>query len=68
MEKVFYTIREVAKTGLMSEYCLRQLVKKGEVPCIFTGNKCLINLKLLKQKINSEDSSLYEVMKNNGKH
>ena len=28
------TVRQVAKTGLISEYALRQLVKQGKVPCI----------------------------------
>lgn len=37
------TIREVAKTGLLSEYALRQLCKQGKVPCITVNNKVLIN-------------------------
>lgn len=28
------TVRQVAKTGMISEYALRQLVKQGKVPCI----------------------------------
>ena len=59
-EKIFYTIREVAKTGLMSEYCLRKLVKQGNVPCLFSGNKCLINLQMLKNLINDKNSAIYE--------
>ncbi len=61
MEKVFYTIREVAQTGIMSEYCLRKLVKKGAVPCIYSGNKCLINLSKLKNLIDDEKSAIYEI-------
>lgn len=37
------TIREVAKTGLLSEYALRQLYKQGKLPCITLKNKVLIN-------------------------
>lgn len=38
------TIRQVAKTGLLSEYALRQLCKQGKVPCITVGaGKVLIN-------------------------
>lgn len=38
------TVRQVAKTGLISEYALRQLVKQGKVPCIALEHKVLINL------------------------
>lgn len=37
------TVRQVAKTGLISEYALRQLVKQGKVPCIALEQKVLIN-------------------------
>lgn len=45
------TIRQVAKTGLLSEYSLRKLAKQGRLPAIFVGNKCLINLEQLKQQL-----------------
>lgn len=37
------TVRQVAKTGLISEYALRQLVKQGKVSCIALEHKVLIN-------------------------
>ena len=37
------TVRQVAKTGLISEYALRQLVKQGTGPCIALEHKVLIN-------------------------
>lgn len=37
------TVRQVAKTGMISEYALRQLVKQGKVPCIALEHKVLIN-------------------------
>lgn len=48
----FMSIREVAKTGLLSEYSLRLLEKRGELPCIYAGKKCLINFELLVQQLN----------------
>ena len=42
-EKVFMTIREVAKTGILSEHTIRMMVKAGEVPHIKVGNRILIN-------------------------
>ena len=47
------TIREVAATGLLSEYSLRLMEKQGKLPCIYVGKKCLINLDLLIQKLNN---------------
>ena len=37
------TIREIARTGLMSEHALRLLLKAGKLPAIFIGKKALIN-------------------------
>ena len=46
------TIREVARTGLMSEYTLRALVKQGHVPCIKVGAKVLINYDIFCNQLN----------------
>ncbi len=46
------TIRQVAKTGLLSEYALRQLCKQGKVPCITVGaGKVLINFDSFVQQL-----------------
>lgn len=47
------TIRQVAKTGLLSEYALRQLCKQGKVPCITVGTsgKILINFDAFVQQL-----------------
>ena len=37
------TMRQVAKTGMISEYALRQLIKQGKIPCIALEHKVLIN-------------------------
>ncbi len=48
------TVRQVAKTGLISEYALRQLVKQGKVPCIALLNtRCL---SILTHLLNSSNS------------
>ena len=40
------TIRQVARTGLLSEYALRLMEKQGKLPCIYVGNRCLVNYPL----------------------
>ena len=47
------TIRETARMGILSEHCLRQMEKQGKLPCIYAGNKCLINVDLLIENLNS---------------
>jgi len=37
------TIREVARTGILSEHSLRLLVKEKKLPVIYIGKKALIN-------------------------
>ena len=49
----FMTIREVAKTGILSEYSLRMMNARGELPAIKTGNRTLINYDLLIKKLNT---------------
>lgn len=45
------TIREVAKTGILSEYTLRLLHKQGKLPCIELPRKTLVNYTALMQQI-----------------
>ena len=37
------TIRQVAKTGLIPEKALRQLVKQGIVKVLYSGNRAFVN-------------------------
>lgn len=53
-EKIFLTIRETAKTGILSEYYLRLMQKQGRLPCIMCGNKCLVNYPLLLESLEAE--------------
>lgn len=45
------TIREVAKTGLLSEYALRLLHKQGKLPCIELPRKTLVNYTALVEQL-----------------
>lgn len=56
MEKTiprFMSIREIAKTGLLSEYTLRLMEKQKQLPCVYTGRKCLVNFDKLVEQLNS---------------
>ena len=50
---VFMTIKEVSRTGIIREYTLRQMVKQGKVPCIYSGKRCLINFPRFLEMLNS---------------
>ena len=52
----FMSIREVARTGLLSEYTLRLMEKQKLLPCVYTGKKCLINFDKLVEQLNSLNS------------
>lgn len=53
MQSNLYTIRQVAETGLLSEYTLRKLAKQGRLPAIFVGRKCLINVEQLAKQLHN---------------
>ena len=55
----FMSIREVAKTGILTEYTLRRMERLGELPCIYSGRKCLINFdKLIEQLEQSSNNKM----------
>ena len=47
------TVREVAKTGLLSEHALRIMLKAGKLPAIYIGKKALINYDKLCEQLSS---------------
>ena len=47
------TIREVAALGILPEHALRVMEKRGELPCLYAGNKALINLDKLIEQLNN---------------
>ncbi len=54
MNKTFMTIRETAKTGILSEYTLRIMQKQKKLPCIMCGTKCMVNYPLLLEQLNAD--------------
>lgn len=48
------TIREVARTGLLSEYALRLLETQGKLPGIYVGRRKMVNLPLLINQLERE--------------
>ena len=53
----FMSIREIAKTGLLSEYNLRLMEKQKRLPCVYVGRKCLVNLELLVDQLNEQSKT-----------
>ncbi len=51
------SIREIAQTGLLSEYALRRMEKSGHLPCVHVGKKCLVNLDKLIELLNNTGES-----------
>lgn len=50
----FMTIRETAKTGIMSEHSLRLMEKQGNLPGIYTGRTFRVNFGMLIEQLNEE--------------
>ncbi|EMO0985647.1 hypothetical protein WCZ35_003045 [Listeria monocytogenes] len=42
-EPYMLTIRQIARTGLLSEYALHKLLREIKLPVIYVGNRALIN-------------------------
>ena len=51
---IFMTIREVARTGLISEHHLRLLEKQGRLPGVRVGNRFKVNFPILVEQLNRE--------------
>jgi len=52
------TVRQVAKTGILSEYALRAMLREGKLPAIYVGNKALINYDMLCEQIKNLNVSI----------
>ena len=52
------TIREIARTGLMSEHALRMMLKAGKLPAIFIGKKALINYDKLCEELQALEANV----------
>lgn len=50
----FPSIREAAKLGPLSEYCLRLMLKDGKLPGTYSGRKFLVNYERLLEQLSGE--------------
>jgi hypothetical protein len=57
----FLTIREVAKTGILTEHHLRLLEKQNRLPGVRSGNRFKVNLPLLIEQLDAESRRNMEV-------
>ena len=55
-EPQMMTIRQVARTGVLTEHALRALARDGRLPCIYIGRRCLINYTALVDWLNNLDA------------
>ena len=53
-EKSFMTIRETAKTGLVSEHYLRLRLKQGKLPGFYVGTRYRVDYAALKEMLHRE--------------
>lgn len=49
----FKTIRETAKTGILSEYTLRLMCAQGTLPGFYVGNRYMVNVDALVEQLNA---------------
>lgn len=48
MHQKFLSIRETAKTGVISEHHLRQMVAQGQAPGFYVGSHFRVNVPMLR--------------------
>lgn len=61
VERKFQTIRQTAKLGILSEYNLRLRLAQGKLPGVYSGNRFLVNIPMLIEKLNDESEESYGV-------
>lgn len=52
--KKFLTVREVAATGILTEYAIRLLLKQKKIPAIYINRKALINYPMLLESLDKQ--------------
>ena len=52
------TVRQIAKTGLLSEHALCIMLKAGKLPAIYIGNKALINYDKLCEQLSALEADI----------
>ena len=54
----FVTVKQLASMGILSEYCIRRMLKEGKLPAIYSGKKALINFETFCSQLNSLSVSM----------
>lgn len=54
------TIPQIAQTGLLPEYTLRQMVAQGRIPVVQCGRYRRINLDILMAMLDDPSSTIYQ--------
>ena len=54
MEKIYMSINEVAATGILSRNKLLEMQREKELPCMYSGRKCLINFPALVEMLDKQ--------------
>lgn len=54
MHEKFPSVREAARRGPLSEYCLRLMLAQGKLPGVYSGRKFLVNYEKLLEQLNTE--------------
>lgn len=52
-QKKFLSIRETAKTGIISKHMLRQMVTHGKAPGFYAGSHFRVNVPMLIDKLDA---------------
>lgn len=60
----FKTVRQTAKTGLISEHYLRMMIARGECPGLKSGNRFLVNVTALSALLDELSRKGLEVREN----
>lgn len=50
----FKTIRQTAAMGFVPEHLLRERLKQGKLPGVYSGNRFLVNVDALVEQLNAE--------------
>lgn len=54
----FPSIRGAAARGPLSEYCLRAMLARGELPGVYSGKKFLVNYDRLLEQLNADKAEV----------
>jgi len=50
----FISVRQAAKRGPLTEYCLRLMLRQGTLPGVYSGKKFLVNYERLLEQLGTD--------------